>query len=84
MTGQPESMKEFHQRRPPTFFWQGFFILLPVCVLAIIGLLSLRQDRVLAEQEAKQRAATNRRRPGPKNLGRAGNRQRFSPNHELV
>lgn len=49
-------MKEFRQRRAPTFFWQGFFILLPVGVLAVIGLLSLRQDRLLAEQDAKQRA----------------------------
>mgnify|MGYP001566150629 FL=1 len=45
-----------HQRRRPTFFWQGLFIVLPVFVLALVGLLSLRQDRLLVEQEAKARA----------------------------
>jgi CHASE1-domain containing sensor protein len=49
-------MKESRQRRRPAFLWQGLFILLPVFVLALVGLLSLRQDRLLAEQEAKQRA----------------------------
>lgn len=41
-------------RKPskPTFFWQGVLILLPVAGLACFGLYSLRQDRVLAEQEA--------------------------------
>jgi signal transduction histidine kinase len=42
-----------HQRKP-TFFWQGVLILLPVAALALCGLFSLRQDRLLAEQEAKQ------------------------------
>lgn len=36
----------------PTFFWQGVLILLPVVGLACFGLYSLRQDRVLAKQEA--------------------------------
>ncbi|MBU6399850.1 MAG: HAMP domain-containing histidine kinase, partial [Verrucomicrobia bacterium] len=49
-------MKDSRQRRRSTFFWQGLFILLPVLVLAVIGLLSLRQDRLLAEQEVRQRA----------------------------
>ena len=36
------------------FFWQAVFILLPVAGLAGFGLYSLRQDRVLAEQEARE------------------------------
>jgi signal transduction histidine kinase len=40
--------------RKLAFFWQAAFILLPVVVLAGFGLYSLRQDRVLAEQEASE------------------------------
>lgn len=40
----------------PTFFWQGVLILLPVAGLACFGLYSLRQDRVLAEQDARDSA----------------------------
>ena len=43
--------------RKPTFFWQAVLILLPVVVLAAMGFFSLRQDRLLAEQEARERAA---------------------------
>ncbi len=42
--------------RPPTFFWQGVLILLPVVVLAGAGFLSLRQDKALARHEATERA----------------------------
>src|SRR5690349_12691425 len=38
------------------FFRQGLFILLPVGILAVVGLYSLRQDRLLAEAEARQTA----------------------------
>lgn len=38
----------------PAFFWQALFILLPVAGLAGFGLYSLRQDRLLAEQEARE------------------------------
>src|ERR1700723_67138 len=38
----------------PTFFWQPVFILLPVVGLACFGLYSMRQDRLLAEQEAHE------------------------------
>lgn len=42
-------------RKPlPAFFWQAVFILLPVVLLAGFGLYSLRQDRLLAEQEARE------------------------------
>ncbi|HZM04772.1 MAG TPA: HAMP domain-containing sensor histidine kinase [Candidatus Saccharimonadales bacterium] len=41
--------------RKQSFFWQAILILLPVAVLTVLGLFSLRQDRVLAEQEAIQR-----------------------------
>ena len=42
------------EQRRPTFFWQGMLILLPVIVLAVAGLFSLRQDKLLAEQEARE------------------------------
>jgi signal transduction histidine kinase len=45
-------------RRPPTFVWQGLLIVLPVAALTLVGFLSLRQDRRLAEQEARERAQT--------------------------
>ncbi len=50
---------EFKSQPPPKpapFFWQAVFILLPVILLAGFGLFSLRQDRLLVEQEAKQSA----------------------------
>ena len=47
-------MANFHHKRKPVFFWQGVCILLPVAVLAVLGLFSLRQDRRLAEQEARE------------------------------
>jgi len=40
----------------PTFFWQGLLILLPVAVLAVVGMMSLRQDKVLAQHDAAERA----------------------------
>ncbi len=43
--------------RRPVFFWQAVFILLPVVGLACFGLYSLRQDRLLAEQEARESGA---------------------------
>ncbi len=42
------------KRPPPGFFWQAAVILLPVMGLAWFGLYSLRQDRLLAEQEARE------------------------------
>ncbi|HEX4264876.1 MAG TPA: HAMP domain-containing sensor histidine kinase [Verrucomicrobiae bacterium] len=39
-----------------TFYWQAALILLPVAVLAVIGWASLRQDKVLAEHDARERA----------------------------
>src|SRR5882724_10987305 len=42
--------------RKPTFFWQALLIMLPVIVLAVFGFVSLRQDKLLAEQEAQERA----------------------------
>src|ERR1044071_8767889 len=43
-------------QRKPTFFWQAALILLPIAVLAVMGWLSLRQDKILAEHDAKERA----------------------------
>ena len=40
----------------PAFVWQAVLILLPVAVLAVIGWASLRQDKILAEHDARERA----------------------------
>jgi len=44
--------------RKPGFFWRGVLILLPLVLLAGMGIYSLRQDRLLAEIEARQRCGT--------------------------
>lgn len=49
-------MSKLASDRRPTFFWQGLLILLPVVILAVVGLLSLRQDLKLAKAEARERA----------------------------
>src|SRR5580658_4223760 len=38
-----------------SFFWRGALILLPLALLAGLGMYSLRQDRLLVEVEAKDR-----------------------------
>jgi hypothetical protein len=43
-------------RRKPNFRWQAAFILLPVVVLAGIGWMSVREDRILVEHDAAERA----------------------------
>jgi signal transduction histidine kinase len=43
----------------PTFFWQGFLILLPVIGLVVVSLASLKRDEQNAEQESRKRAAQN-------------------------
>jgi signal transduction histidine kinase len=40
----------------PTFLWQASLIVLPVVVLAVVGFLSLHQDKLLAEHDAAERA----------------------------
>jgi signal transduction histidine kinase len=55
-------MAKLNPKRKPAFFWQGALILLPMAVLAVVGLFSLRQDRVLAEQEAREFGASIARR----------------------
>ncbi len=52
-------MAAVSNQRKPTFFWQGVLILLPVAVLAIVSLISLRQDERAAEQDAHNRATEN-------------------------
>jgi len=52
-----------NRRRPnrqPTFLWQAALILLPVVGLATFGILSLREDRLVAEQDARSRPAPSR------------------------
>jgi signal transduction histidine kinase len=51
-------MAKLNPNQKPKFFWQGVLILLPVAVLTVLGLFSLRQDRLLAEQEAKELGAS--------------------------
>jgi signal transduction histidine kinase len=41
----------------PSFFWQGIMILLPVLVLALASLASLRWDEQSAERDARKKAA---------------------------
>ena len=43
-------------RREPSFFWQGLLILLPVGVMAAIGLTAILRDRAAVERQARQRA----------------------------
>src|SRR5690349_6135686 len=45
-----------NRKRKPTFLWQALLIVLPVAVLAVFGFVSLRQDRLLAQREAAERA----------------------------
>ena len=45
--------------RTPAFFWQGVLIMLPVVVLAVAALVSLRQDERTAEADARRRASEN-------------------------
>lgn len=49
-------MAQLGGTRAPTFFWQGALIILPVAGLVTLGVLSLRQDKLIARQEAVQRA----------------------------
>src|SRR3569623_1856543 len=42
--------------RKPRFWWQALLILLRIAVLASVGLVSIRQDKSLALQEANERA----------------------------
>ena len=53
MREEPGFAEKNPKRPTPAFFWQAILILLPVAGLACFGLYSLRQDRLLAEQEAR-------------------------------
>jgi len=52
-------MDRSNSSRRPSFFWQGLMIILPVLVLAVVGLYSLRQDEQAAEQAARKKAGEN-------------------------
>ena len=43
-------------QRKPRFFWQGLLILLPVALMAAIGLTAILRDRAAVEHDAQQRA----------------------------
>src|SRR5947207_1196048 len=45
-----------HRNGKPRFLWRAVLIVLPLVILAAVGLSSLRQDKLLAEQEARERA----------------------------
>ncbi len=49
-------MNGLRSNRPPRFLRQGVLILLPVAVLAGVGLFSLREDHAQARHEAAERA----------------------------
>src|SRR4051812_30037396 len=49
-------MAKSREQQKPSFFWQGLLVVLPVMVLAGFGLSFLRQDKRLAENEARERA----------------------------
>src|SRR5262245_5547199 len=42
--------------KEPKFFWRGIMILAPVLVLTGLGAFSLKQDRLLSEAQARERA----------------------------
>ncbi len=50
------NMNESRLRGQPAFLRQGLLIVLPVVVLAGMGLVSLRQDKILAQHDATERA----------------------------
>src|SRR5262245_52524654 len=50
------NVKKSRQPRPPSFFWQGLLILLPVLVLAKVGSIAILQDKRFARHEAELRA----------------------------
>ncbi|HWQ91225.1 MAG TPA: hypothetical protein VN673_06115, partial [Clostridia bacterium] len=49
-------MKRARQRSKPTFLWQGVLISVPMLLLAAIGVYALHKDRLLAMENARQRA----------------------------
>jgi signal transduction histidine kinase len=52
-------MAKLNPNQKPKFLRQGALILLPVAVLAVVSLISLRQDERGAEADARNRAAEN-------------------------
>src|SRR5262245_23018932 len=49
-------MRTRRPQRNRTFFWHGVLIVLPVAVLAMVGVVSLRQDKLIGRHEAEVRA----------------------------
>src|SRR5438105_15898495 len=49
-------MVRFALKRRASFLWQAALILLPLVVLVIVGFFFLREDRILAQHEAAERA----------------------------
>jgi signal transduction histidine kinase len=83
-------MQTRRANRYPSFYWQALLIVLPALLLAGIGLLFLRQDRLLAQLDATEQAAKTARRladfelpaafrldPGDLSLWRVPSKSRF-------
>jgi signal transduction histidine kinase len=51
-------MARLRQHRKQSFLWQALLILFPIGILAAVGFLSLRRDKILAQHEAVERAQT--------------------------
>src|SRR4051794_330003 len=49
-------MSGAHIQTKTVFLWRAALILLPVVILTVIACASLRQDRILAEHDARERA----------------------------
>src|SRR5262245_46731592 len=49
-------MARLGSNRKPSFLWQALLIVLPVMVLTVVGFVSIRQDKALAQREAADRA----------------------------
>ena len=49
-------MEKRRASRKPRFWWQALLILLPIAVLASVGLVSIRKDKSMALEEANERA----------------------------
>ncbi len=75
-------MPQPHSSRSPRFFWQGALIVLPVLLLAAVGTVSLRLDKILAQHEAADRAQAIAEELAPKMwaaLAQAGDTNRVPP-----
>jgi signal transduction histidine kinase len=74
-----EAMSGARSQRKPTFRRQAALILFPVLVLAAVGWMSLRQDKILAEHDARERAGVIANDLIPEIQGRLATKNPNSP-----